>query len=346
MFQKTQLSLVVGIEREIDLHNDKADKLLSAWVNEDNNIRQIWEETILSVLDAQSDTLSALDINFDNIVRESDSIKQCSKFLTRISSLENIKKEDNVFLLETGRKEYSICPLTRTDNFPTEHLRALILWDQLRKQNFDVFFHVMGKEWEVSTQIRVETLEELESNNFTKKYYMIPHEMLQFKGSLMKSSTGNVVLIDDLIHSVKKHFRSTPIDLDRIKTAVFVSVCLPLLSEPKDKRLEIDKLDFMDHDKNHWIKMSKMAFTKEIDFDSSYITTDFRRYLILQIPELLRSCLRSINERDPHHFIKQLKGLYLFISKNNLDENDKKLLSIIFSHAFEVIHNGSEYATT
>ncbi|MBL6430786.1 MAG: hypothetical protein HPM95_04675 [Alphaproteobacteria bacterium] len=50
-------------------------------------------------------------------------------------------------ILETGRDDYPRCPLTRSDGFATEHLRALVLWLEAAQSASpaDRILHVMGE---------------------------------------------------------------------------------------------------------------------------------------------------------------------------------------------------------
>jgi arginyl-tRNA synthetase len=105
---------------------------------------------------------------------------------------------DGSVVFDTGRSEYRLVPLVRKDGFPTEHLRALVLWggeaDVL--DDATTIVHVMGDEWLLATEQREHLLDRLGVGGFLRRYRKLAYGMVEHDGSQMKSSTGDVILVD------------------------------------------------------------------------------------------------------------------------------------------------------
>jgi hypothetical protein len=188
------------------VYDDLAEKILNRVDNEEKDAIALARVLSTKVLSAQVSTLHRLGIQMTRIVRESDYIGQ-SKMLLQDGLAKGIflQDPDNRVYYVTGRRDYPVVPLTRADGFPTEHLRAIAVWDDLRSnlQGYDGSFHVMGREWLTSTEIRSEILVRLGGCDQLSNYVKMPYEMVRYKGETMKSSCGGTILIDDLLDELE-----------------------------------------------------------------------------------------------------------------------------------------------
>jgi arginyl-tRNA synthetase len=190
------------IARELTILDDFAQTILQRWIAGDPDIDRTWRAVRAWVLDGQAETLGRLGIVFDRTLYESDTLRALERIVQEgISRGVFSYTPDGVLIYETGQRDYEVVPLVRGDGFPTEHMRALILWYELQQTlpTPTACIHVMGDEWLASTLQREAMLAKLIPCPLFAVYHKIPYGMVSIHGSKMKSSTGEVILIDDLL---------------------------------------------------------------------------------------------------------------------------------------------------
>lgn len=301
------------IAREIVRQNDAADVLLDRWRDEDPTIRALWGATIARVLAEQAMTLARLGVRFDRILRESDAVPDAALLAEMLIARGlAFRDEDGAIVLETGRQEYARCPLTRLDGFPTEHLRALVLWNGLRDKlaDADRIVHVMGHEWRTSTEIRLQALESLRKTGFPARYQMVSHRLVSVGGNDMKSSTGRVILLDDLYDAIDHTLRSEGYfgDADEAGTMRRVGVLAPMLEAAPEDKLDVSFDGLCDVWTNPGMRLAR-ALAATCDPESETELTPRTRYLALQRERLARMLETAAVKAEPELVLRHLMRL-------------------------------------
>ncbi|WP_029057613.1 arginine--tRNA ligase [Stappia stellulata] len=291
------------IARELTLHGDAADAVLAAWRAGDTATHALWREMIDLVLRDQAATLARLGQRHDVFLRESDAVGPALALADRLIDVGLARREDDgVVILETGRDDYPRCPLTRSDGFATEHLRALVLWLEAAQgaSPADRILHVMGEEWLTSTEIRLDALRALGAGAFFDRYRMLPHQLVRLDGSTMKSSTGNTLLIDDLIDTLARNLPGplAALPAETQGRAVATIALTPFLIAEAGVALEIDLAALTDPERNPGFDLAALALAPP----SGHATAsggDAQRFALLQGERLRRVLIQASKRDDP-----------------------------------------------
>ncbi|WP_372425775.1 arginine--tRNA ligase domain-containing protein [Salinarimonas chemoclinalis] len=291
------------IAREIARHGDAADIVLDRWRASDPEIVALWRATIARVRDEQAATLARLGIVLDRIVRESDAVIGASVLAEALVARGLAFRDgDGAVVLDTGRPDYARCPLTRSDGFATEHLRALVLWDGLRDAlaGTDEVFHVMGQEWRTSTEIRLEVLERLRETGFPARYRMLTHRMVRVGGSDMKSSAGNAILLDDLCDRLDARLRARHHfgDPDEAASMLRTGVLAPMLVVDPEETLDVTLDTLCDERENPGLRIARaLAATRAAEAEAR--PTPRTRVLAFQGERLARMVETAGTKAEP-----------------------------------------------
>ncbi|MBC00781.1 MAG: arginine--tRNA ligase [Rhodobacteraceae bacterium] len=305
------------IARELTLHGDAADATLAAWRAGDPATLALWRDMIDLVLRDQAATLARLGQRHDIFLRESDAVGPALALADRLIDVGLARREDDgVVILETGRDDYPRCPLTRSDGFATEHLRALVLWLEAAAAGPlpDRLLHVMGEEWLTSTEIRIDALTALGAGPFFERYRMLPHQLVRLDGSTMKSSAGNTLLIDDLLDALATALPAALAALtEEARGQAVAAVALtPFLIAEAGVALEIDLATLTDPARNPGFDLAALALAPSAGPAAPLGAAplgDAGRFALLQ-GERLRRVLIQASERDdpvaPARFLARL----------------------------------------
>jgi hypothetical protein len=291
------------IARELTLHGDAADATLAAWRAGDPATLALWRDMIDLVLRDQAATLARLGQRHDTFLRESDAVGPALALADRLIDVGLARREDDgVVILETGRDDYPRCPLTRSDGFATEHLRALVLW--LEAANGDApapdrVLHVMGEEWLTSTEIRLDALRALGAGAFFDRYRMLPHQLVRLDGSTMKSSSGNTLLIDDLIDTLANTLPAALAALpDAARDGAVAALALtPFLIAEAGVALEIDLATLTDPVRNPGFDLAALALIPSAG--PAAPLGDAGRFALFQGERLRRVLIQACERDDP-----------------------------------------------
>jgi arginyl-tRNA synthetase len=291
------------IARELTLHGDAADATLAAWRAGDPATLALWRDMIDLVLRDQAATLARLGQRHNVFLRESDAVGPALALADRLIDVGLARREDDgVVILETGRDDYPRCPLTRSDGFATEHLRALVLW--LEAANGDApaperVLHVMGEEWLTSTEIRLDALRALGAGPFFERYRMLPHQLVRLDGSTMKSSTGNTLLIDDMLDALANTLPATLAALpDAARDGAVAAVALtPFLIAEAGVALEIDLATLTDPVRNPGFDLAALALIPSAG--PAAPLGDAGRFALFQGERLRRVLIQACERDDP-----------------------------------------------
>lgn len=298
------------IARELSRRDDAADLVLDRWRDGDPETHALWSKVIKRVCAEQLATLDRLGIGFERIIYESDAVDGAGSLVVQLADIGAARADTNgAYVLETGREDYAICPLTRSDGFPTEHLRALVLWNRLREDLVDIdrLVHVMGQEWRTSTEIRLDTLGLFQTTGFQDCYEILAHELVRIDGSKMKSSSGLVILLDHLFDAIKEQVRSTYPSLDpqEINPMVRVALMALMLDHPHEAEIEVSMAYFMDPERNPGLRIVE-AFAGTKYAIKPEAVSPHVRFLILQGERLARMTQTAAEKSDPRLVVRFL----------------------------------------
>lgn len=194
-----------AVARELTKGDDMAATLLDRWLEEDEEIRELWKTILEWVLPGQRETLARLGVRFERQLFE-------SAYYQQLAELVELGLERGVFshgsngrlVYPTGREEYPEFPLARPDGFSTLNLRSLTLWHELTTELQDVtVIHVCGMEWQEHTVCIREILEQLKPGVSLQPTHDVVHGMVSSEFGIASSSQGNVVLVDDLLDLIE-----------------------------------------------------------------------------------------------------------------------------------------------
>jgi arginyl-tRNA synthetase len=301
------------IAREIERHNDEADMVLDRWRAGDPELRTLWTSAVAQVVREQLATLARLGIGFERLVYESGTIAG-SNDMAGMLVKEGLafREPTGAVVLETGRSDYARCPLSRSDGFPTEHLRAMALWDTLRDafHDADPIVHVMGQEWRTSTEIRIDVLERLRETGFPARYRMVPHQLVRLDGSDMKSSSGKVLLLDDLLDAMdgflsdRNHFGDAGEAVAMRRAAVMA----PMLEMDLEDNIDISHEALLDADLNPGLRIAR-AIAATSNADRIGAITPRTRFLAFQHERIARMTETAALKAEPKLLVRQLVRL-------------------------------------
>lgn len=300
------------IARELELHRDEADRILDSWRAQDPVVRTQWAKVVDRVLREQATTLARLGVAIDDIVLESTALPGQPALVERLTRAGLAQREPSgAVVLATGRADYAHCPLVRADGFPTEHLRALILWLDLAARPVGSTVHVMGDEWRTSTEVRLAMLDQLLETDFASRYAVVSHALVRFGSSTMKSSSGNVLLIDDVLDAVHERARSSgaagaSVDDRGVRAALLI----PMLAAAPDQIIEVTEATFGRLQDNLGWQLAALA---RLAGDGALPLPDPRslveRFLVLQFERFDVIARRAAIANDPLPIVRFCRHL-------------------------------------
>jgi arginyl-tRNA synthetase len=301
------------IGRELTVTGDAADAILARWRAGDAEVLALWRRVIDRVLADQAATLARLGIRFDRIVPESAAVPGCDALAADVVERGLGSRDAAGTVLETGREDYPRCPLTRSDGFATEHLRALVLWRDIARSLADAeptggapepIIHVMGEEWLSSTEIRLAALHRLGAGEALAGYRMLAHQLVRVAGSDMKSSAGNAILIDDLLDALERALPPSTADEGATarQRAVRAAALMPFLSAEAGTALDIDMETLVSPATNPGFALARLAehagepLPRET---GPAAATPDARFALLQAERLRRVLVQAADRDDP-----------------------------------------------
>jgi len=298
------------IAREIARHDDAADAVLDRWRAGDPELHALWRSVIERVVGEQEATLARLGISFERLVYESDAVSGANGTIDRLVAAGLAFREaSGAAVLETGRADYARCPLSRSDGFPTEHLRALVLWEGLRDAfgNADPIVHVMGQEWRTSTEIRLDALERLRNTGFASRYRIVPHQLVRLKGSDMKSSSGSVLLLDDLCDAVDSVLSQSGFFGDPQEAIAMGrgAVMAPMLEADLEEGIDVDGDTLLDTRSNPGLRIARAIAATKNAKGVEAVTPNIR-FLAFQNERIARMTETAALKAEPKLLVRQL----------------------------------------
>ena len=195
------LSPDLPIARELAEQDDLATSLLRRRRKGEDEAVELWRTIRDWVVAGQNETLARLGVEFDRPIFE-------SSYMARMEPLieSGVKRgiltyaPSGALVFETGREEYPTLPLARPDGFSTLNLRAILIWHELMPDIPEVtMLHVSGSEWKEHTIHAEKILRRLRPDVPVQPTHYVLHGMVSTDDGVVSSSTGDVLLVDDLL---------------------------------------------------------------------------------------------------------------------------------------------------
>ena len=192
-----------ALTREGQLQDDLPEQLLAKVRDGDIDVRAIWRNVRGFVTDGHDHTLARMGVSIDLLFFESDYIRSYDEFAGRAESLGlAVRTEDGALIHETGYPEQPHLMLRRPDDFPTQYLRFLSIWEAKRLgEAFSV--EVIGDEWEPLARFGPDLTTRLDADQPVHPSHFLTHGMVNLDGDAIASSTGGGLLADDLLDELE-----------------------------------------------------------------------------------------------------------------------------------------------
>jgi arginyl-tRNA synthetase len=194
-------TLDAPLGRELEDRADLAQSLLNRWSAGDREARELWTKVRRWVLDGQDATVRRLGALQDRMLYESTSLERAAQMVEVGLEKGIFHRTPTGVVYNTGLSEYQHMPLVRHDGFPTENLRLAAVFYDIQEEGRDLAacVHIMGDEWVQLIACRERMLPHFIECPLYAAYHKLGCAMVTFHGSKMKSSSGEVLLIDELI---------------------------------------------------------------------------------------------------------------------------------------------------
>jgi arginyl-tRNA synthetase len=313
-----------SLSRELTLHNDSADELLSRVLGGDSEALELWYKTRAWVIAGQRKTLARLGVSFDRVFFESDFLPEAAELTAsglRESTL--VQREDGVIVYATGIEDLEELPLVRSDGLPTQHMRSLTYCMNAPELKDIVSLQVCGSEW-VSHLACIEKLAaELrpELNGGFHPMHTIFHGMVAQQKRALASSEG-ALLIDELVEWIDGRLdedrerydvrRSHPAP-EQVAAQIALGYFLP---HPVAPRIDFEPARLLSEEESlGWVLARARATPGSHSMNMATAVEDYDyRFAVIQ-SELYRRYLRLAVERFDirplAHYLKHLSIWYL-----------------------------------
>jgi arginyl-tRNA synthetase len=202
-----------SLTRELTLREDDADQLLRRVLSGDREALELWYKTRAWVIAGQRKTLQRLGIAFDRVFFESDFLSEAAE-LTACGLREGLlrRREDGVVIYPTQREDFDEFPLVRSDDLPTQHMRALAYWMAAPGLEGMTSVQVCGAEWVSHVVCRRQLMAQLMPSGGEGMHPSgdIFHGMVSRQKRAMSSSEEGALLIDELTESLQAQIEQDP----------------------------------------------------------------------------------------------------------------------------------------
>lgn len=313
------------IARENVIQDDPADHLLRRWIEGDAEVRAVWREMVDLILAAQIQTLGDLGITVDRWWPEADHVELAAD-LGRMARDEGIAgtEANGTIAFHTGRPEFRVLPLMRSDGFPTEHARLMSIFVTIFAEHREPLVHidVTGDEWREPQAAAEEILRALGLIPERVVHDHRTHGMVTVHDAKLSSRTGDSLLMDDLLADLRQAEPTRALAAlsgGAVSSEAVADIVLKtyVLNAPPTKTLDWKARSLMDPAFNPgWIvaeAWSRSSGAGPSSTDDIALTPELR-LLLFQAMELSVALERVIADRDPRHgsrFLVRFSKMYL-----------------------------------
>ncbi len=319
------------IARENVIQDDPADHLLRRWIEGDAEVRLAWREMVDLILEAHTRTLGELGITVDRWWPEADLVDFAAELVLMARDQGIAETAANgTIIFDTGRPEFRVLPLMRSDGFPTEHARLMSIFVSIFAEHGEPLVHidVTGNEWREPQGAAEEVLRKLGLIPDHVVHDHRTHGMVTVHDAKLSSRTGRSLLMDDLLADLREA-EATRARADASggavsrETVADIVLKTYVLNAPATKPLDWKIHHLMDPAFNPgwivadaWVRASMATPSPSERCD---LTPD-HRLLLLQAVELSVALERVIGDRDPRHgsrFLVRFSKMYLRLDSSS-----------------------------
>jgi arginyl-tRNA synthetase len=198
-----------AVAHDLDERDDLAQRLIAGAQAGESEARALWLRVREWAVEGQDETLARLGVRFDRLIYDSDGIPAIGPLVELALERGVILREPSGALLyETGDESYPHLPLSRTDGFPTHHLRVVATWHgMMESEQGSELIHLSGDEWRANVVHVERLLRKLEPETTVLPSKHLVHGMVTAAGGELSSGKGDALLVDDLLDELVAHPR-------------------------------------------------------------------------------------------------------------------------------------------
>ena len=297
----------VALTREGHVAQDAADELLDRWRSGDEEAVRLFEAIRQWVLDGHDETYARLGMAIDRVLFESDRLDDLAEIVTRGLDTGLFRRSSSgAIVYDTGDAEYERYLLARMDGFPTQHLRYMATWSGTRKlYDGAETIDVLGMEWRHMVKYTGEILGALHPPEERHPGTAIIYEMVVSEAGVIKSSKGDVLLVDEILDEIAGSEQVTQLrrSSNRVTGAEVAAIVAlaRFLVVPVRQRVTIQPGTFDDPNGPGWQLASAWAraWDSAYDGDSSPDPDELDyRFLVVRSSLHRRLLRRCIDHKD------------------------------------------------
>lgn len=309
----------VALSRERHVRDDLAEQLLARWKEGEPEAVELFERLRDWTMEGQEETHARLGFAMDKTMFEAEFLDACDAVVADgLAKGLFVKSPSGAVLYPTGDEEFPNFLITRTDGFPTQHLRFLGTWRAIGPElDAGRCVGVWGSEWGPLNKYNVRILTGLDPDRRPNPEKAIIHGMVTFGSEVISSSSGAVFLIDTLLDEIEaapevrelceEHERCTADVVARTAALGFFLAIAP------GKRLSFSIEQVLDDELNMgwalaraWAKAWDAAY--DGDPDPQVEDPDYR-FLVVRSQAQRRHLLRSLLDVEPAPLARHLLHL-------------------------------------
>lgn len=310
------------IAREVAELGDRADEILKSMWNGELDVVSIAQTLCAWAWTGQSETLTRLGGSPDICVRESAFVELSIEHIrSGVAAGLYCAPSDRRAYFPTGTPGYERLPLARSDGFPTEHTRAIAIWDDLLRSSPPNrrWVHIVGAEWAAATAARLQVHERLVGQDSLSQYQVVHYGMVTQGGEKIKSHDGQALALDDLLDRVLHSPLAEKLSAESgLESEVFVPIVLGgyLLSKPTGLSFELDIGDVLTNESHSGWTIAK-AYARAISapppdrLGAPHPATRTAAFRALELRETLAAAADSLAPSIAVKFLSHMAQGYL-----------------------------------
>jgi arginyl-tRNA synthetase len=194
-----------ALSRERHVRDDFAETLLARWSDGDAEAVELFDRLRTWTMAGQEETHARLGFAMDKTMFESEFLDACDQVVEEgLASGLLVTAESGAVLFPTGDEEFPNFLITRTDGFPTQHLRYIGTWRAIGPELEGArTVGVWGSEWGPLTKYNRMILTGLDPDLRPNPETAVVHGMVTLGSEVISSSSGAAFLIDALLDELE-----------------------------------------------------------------------------------------------------------------------------------------------
>jgi arginyl-tRNA synthetase len=308
-----------ALSRERHVRDDLAERLLARWSAGRPDAVELFERLRDWVMEGQEETHARLGFAMDKTMFESEYLDAGDLVVAEgLASGLIVKAASGATLFPTGDEEFPNLLITRTDGFPTQHLRYIATWRAIGPELDGArTVGVWGSEWGPLAKYNRMLLAGLDPDRRPNPETAIIHGMVTLGSEVISSSTGVAFLIDTLLDEIEAAPEVVALcdEHERCQAAVVArTVAIGFfLAIPPGKKLSFSLAQMLDNQINvGWALARAWATAWDPAYDGipdPQVEDPDYRFLVVRSQAYRRLVLRSLYEVEPTYLARYLLHL-------------------------------------